>query len=40
MMKKFKMKITTDSNEPVVKAKADKLDDFTNLLTKLKKKFE
>lgn len=34
----FKMKITYD-NEPVIKATGEKLEDFDDLITTLKKKF-
>ena len=36
---KFKLKISTSNNEPIIKATAEKLEDFDPLFNTLKKKF-
>lgn len=38
-MARFKLKITTMDNEPVVKAKAENIEDFEPIMKSLKKKF-
>lgn len=37
---KFKLKICTYDNEPIIKAKAEKIEDFQPVLDQLKKKFK
>jgi len=36
---KYKLKICTFDNEPIIRATADKIEDFTPLIKTLKKKF-
>ena len=38
-MSKFKLKISTYDNEPIIKAKAERLDEFEPIFKNLKKKF-
>lgn len=37
--KNYKMRITTYDNEPVIKATAERIEDFDNIMNTLKKKF-
>jgi hypothetical protein len=37
---KFKLKICTFDNEPIMKAQAERIEDFDSVFTELKKKFK
>jgi len=38
-MSRFKLKITTIDNEPVIKAQAEEIEDFDSIFKTLKKKY-
>lgn len=40
MKGKFKLKISTYDNEPIVKARADRLEDLEPVFEQIKKKFK
>lgn len=40
MVGKFKLKICTFDNEPIIKAQAEKIEDFEPVFDQLKKKFK